>query len=255
MSSINVTSLRRTAGGGSERRASQKTAPSVSSLDTISASNSISVRSSPSRTCTRTRLRGANGSGDSKVRSSADRRTMVMERFFGERRTAGSSPVVSFAMRAFYPERNRVVNEGRATPVNHRAHFRRPPVSHFFCEPFGDTFHRDGAVEFIEDDVDEREGPAVGQRRFEGVIERALRFDFEASPSRNDLRQAVVGPFGDVVVRSVVNLAFGRVSVVVQDDDDRRKAEPLDGGEFHAGHLKRAVSDEDERPQMRVCQA
>ena len=66
----------------------------------------------------------------------------------------------------------------------------------------------------------------------------------------DELADFVIVPLRDHVEAAVADPPHRAVAVVVEDQDDWSEPEPNEGGDFHAGHLKRAVADDHIRPEV-----
>src|SRR4051812_8918438 len=74
----------------------------------------------------------------------------------------------------------------------------------------------------------------------------------ESEAGAKQIRQAMVLPVEHVVEFAVQQEAFGAISPIVQDNDDRIELATHGRAQLHAGHLKGTVADQYQWPQLRI---
>src|SRR5215471_11529833 len=83
-----------------------------------------------------------------------------------------------------------------------------------------------------------------------GLVHSPVEFlfgvDDETTACADHIGEATVVEGPNVVVRTVLHVSLRAVTPVVEQNDDRVKVIARDRGKFETGHLKRAVTDEDE---------
>lgn len=92
--------------------------------------------------------------------------------------------------------------------------------------------------------VDDAGCRVVGERFDKGFLEGFFIGCVVPIQRAEELAEPVEIPAADVVERPVEDVPFGAVPAIVENHHDRREAEAYVGREFGAGHLERAVSDQ-----------
>ena len=87
----------------------------------------------------------------------------------------------------------------------------------------------------------------LGQRR----LQFTFGLDLATPAPTEDLRQPMILPHLEIVVRAVIKDAFDLVAIIVDQKDNRIEPVPDERGDFLAGHLEGAVAHKDEGPVVR----
>ena len=86
----------------------------------------------------------------------------------------------------------------------------------------------------------------------QGASKRPFKFLLRSNAGADSPSYHVADPFilplVNIIERSFKDLALGGISAIVEDDDDRDLPVADRGGQFRAGHLKRAVAHQDNGP-------
>src|SRR5512145_2222746 len=119
-------------------------------------------------------------------------------------------------------------------------------------EAGGEAFECRRTVHRMEADFDEAKLFGVVLGGHEGFVELLFSLNEERAASAENFGKLVVLPREEIVKGAVVDVAFGAVTGIVEHDDDRIEFVADGSREFHAGHLKGAVTDQDERAQFGI---
>ncbi len=76
--------------------------------------------------------------------------------------------------------------------------------------------------------------------------------DPETLTPADQVANTFIPPFVNIVKRSLKNLSFGRISMIIQYDNNGRLAMAYAGRELCASHLKCSVTDQDNGAKGRV---
>src|SRR2546428_403472 len=119
-----------------------------------------------------------------------------------------------------------------------------------FGQPFGQALQRGRAIHRVEVHVEQAETFLVAFGDKKRLIELLLGFHHKTPAGAQHFGDATVIPCEQIVVWAVLDVALRAVAAIVQHDDNRVQSVAHGGGEFHAGHLERAVADQHQRTRF-----
>ena len=121
-----------------------------------------------------------------------------------------------------------------------------------FGKAMGQSDHAGRAIGWIEQHIHDVQMTGIRQGGGEPSLEFSLGLDSCPDSPSNHVADPFIAPLVDVVEGTFENLSFSRVASIVQHNDDGRLTISHGGREFRSRHLKRAVTDQYDRPKRRI---
>ena len=100
--------------------------------------------------------------------------------------------------------------------------------------------------------VQNAEGVLIGKRSLEGLLQLAFGVNLKPQPCAEQFWHLVVLPVVNVVKRAFLNESLCGIALVIQHHDNRIEFLPNRRGQFHAGHLKSPVTDQDQWSELSI---
>ena len=104
-----------------------------------------------------------------------------------------------------------------------------------------------GTIQAAEADVDERETFGFLFSFAQSVVQFLFRFYCKSTSGTQNIGQQMIIPGDQIIVRTVLNVAFGAVAGIIKQHDNGVQMITNGCAQFHAGHLKGAVADQNQR--------
>src|ERR1041384_3316109 len=113
------------------------------------------------------------------------------------------------------------------------------------CKPY----HTSRTISWVEQHIHDMQAAGVGQGHSKSSLALPLSGDARADAASDHVANSFILPLVDVVEGAFEDFTFSRVASIIQHHDNRRLAVSYGSRELRSRHLKRAVTDQNDRPK------